>query len=252
VPSPNGTVYSFSTIGNTAYVGGSFDRIGIYTGGGAALDAATGSLRPGNPGFRVSGASSTYPGGLVTVAVADGAGGWYVGGEFHALGGVLRPYLARVDANGNLLSWTPPAPNGSVWSLLLSGTTLYVGGDFTKFGATTRNNLAAVDATTGALLGWNPGADSRVSALALSGSTVYAGGSFYTLGGQTRYGLGAVDAVTGVVTGWNANLGPFPPLVNTIAIGSGVAYVGGYFGSVQGVARTRPTGHPTRTAPCAR
>ena len=255
VPTPNGIVHAIANIGNTAYVGGEFDKIGFYTGGGAAFDAGTGASRSGNAGFRVSGVSGAYPGGIVTAAVADGAGGWFVGGDFHTLGGVSRPYLARVDANGNLSSWTPPAPNASVWSLLLSGSTLYVGGDFTALGGTARARLAAVDAGTGALLTWNPGADARADALAISGTTLYVGGSFHNLGAQARAGIGAVDTGTGLVTGWNPNLGPVPPYVNTIAIAGAVAYIGGYFGTVQGIARTNAaavdlvTGAPTAWAP---
>jgi hypothetical protein len=242
VPSPNGAVYAFASIGSVAYVGGAFDQIGRFTGGGVALDATTAATRAGNAGFRVGGASTFYPGGIVMTSVADGSGGWFVGGDFLTLGGVSRPYLAHVDANGALLPWTPAAPNAGVRSLLLSGGTLYVGGDFTALGGSARSHLAAVDATTGALLGWNPGADDLVVALALSGSTLYVGGSFMSLGGQARPCLGAVDAVSGVTSSWNPNVGPIGSLVYTIALAPGVAYVGGYFGSVQGVARTHAAG----------
>ena len=63
-------VHAIANIGNTAYVGGEFDKIGFYTGGGAAFDAGTGASRSGNAGFRVSGVSGAYPGGIVTAAVA--------------------------------------------------------------------------------------------------------------------------------------------------------------------------------------
>lgn len=256
VPSPNGPVYALATIGNIAYVGGAFDKLGVYTGGGAALDVANGHIQSGSPAFRALGSSFAYPGGLITVAIPDGSGGWFVGGDFVRLGGISRPYVAHVDANRNVLPWAPPAPNGSVWSLLLSGTTLYIGGDFTALGATARSHLAAVNATTGALSSFDPGAENRVSALALSGGTLFVGGSFGALAGQTRYGLGAVNAATGVATGWNPDL-PLYSSVETIVLGVGVAYVGGSFSSVQGIARANlaavdlATGAPTTWTPNA-
>jgi hypothetical protein len=235
MPSPNGPVYAFATIGNTAYVGGAFDRIGLYSGGGVAIDGGTAKARSGNPGFRASVVSPSYPGGLVTAAVADGAGGWFVGGDFLSLGGTSRRYLAHVDANGDLLAWTPPTPDASVWSLLLSGDTLFVGGDFTTLGGSARSHLAAVDATTGALFGWDPGANDRVTALALSGTTLYVGGSFNSLGGAVRPLVGAVDTGTGVATSWAPDVAG--AWVECIALGAGVAYVGGVFSSIQGVGR---------------
>jgi len=113
-PGPNGPVYALATIGTTVYFGGAFDKVGVYTGGGAALDPSTGHVLSGSPAFRAAGPSFAYPGGIVTVAIPDGSGGWFLGGDFIRLGGVPRPYLAHVDANRNVLPWAPPAPNGSV------------------------------------------------------------------------------------------------------------------------------------------
>jgi hypothetical protein len=57
----------------------------------------------------------------------------YAGGDFTAVGGQLRNRLAALDASSsNATAWDPNA-NGSVLSLLVSGTTLYVGGAFTTF-----------------------------------------------------------------------------------------------------------------------
>ena len=255
MPSPNGTVSAFATIGNTLYLGGAFDRLGTYTGGGGAFDAATGRVLSGSPKLRALGPSFAYPGGVVTVAIPDGSGGWFVGGDFHSLEGVTRPFVAHVDQSRNVLPWAPPAPNGSVWSLLLSGSTLYVGGDFTAFGGTTRNHIAALDASSGAVSSWNPGADNRVMAFALSGSTLYVSGSFTTLGGASRPNLGAVDVITSATTGWTPNVvGSF---VQTITLDVGLAYIGGAFDSVQGIARVNAaavnlgTGAPTSWAPNA-
>src|SRR5437764_13256652 len=41
-------VYATALAGRTLYIGGSFDRVGPVTGGGAALDATSGLVLPGS------------------------------------------------------------------------------------------------------------------------------------------------------------------------------------------------------------
>jgi trimeric autotransporter adhesin len=88
-----------------------------------------------------------------------------------------------------------PGPNGNVYELALSGSTLYAGGDFDSIGGQSRNHLAALDTTqaTNHATPFDPNANGRVFALALSGSTLYAGGFFDSIGGQSRNHLAALD-----------------------------------------------------------
>ena len=90
----------------------------------------------------------------IRAAVADGHGGWYVGGGFIRADGRLRKRLVHLDANGRLdPSWRPEANgNGvSVTALALSGSRLYVAGDFALLDHRSRPHLGALDARTGAL-----------------------------------------------------------------------------------------------------
>lgn len=115
---------------------------------GVILDAKTGRalavFRVNNP---------------IRAAVADGKGGWYIGGSFIRLNGVLRKRLAHIDARGRLdPEWRPEANgNGvSVTSMARIGSRLYVAGDFARLDQRPRLWLGAVDAGTGRLLAWRP------------------------------------------------------------------------------------------------
>src|SRR5262245_61524311 len=85
----NGQVFAEALSGGTLYFGGLFSRIGPASGGGVPVDAADGVARAGYP--KVA--------GVVRAVVPDGAGGWFVGGAFSAVGGVPRANLARILAD---------------------------------------------------------------------------------------------------------------------------------------------------------
>src|SRR6185503_1397336 len=93
----NGYVYSSTVLGNTLYIGGDFNRIGPPTGGFMPTHSTT--------GFRLL--PSLGVDGAVHSIVADGSGGFILGGSFQHYNGVGRGNLARVDANGALTDWNP-------------------------------------------------------------------------------------------------------------------------------------------------
>src|SRR2546422_536796 len=82
----NGTVRAVVRDGGTIYIGGDFTQVGPATGGGVPLDAASGAIPPLFPKVV----------GPVYSVISDGAGGWYVGGYFAAVGGFPRSNLAHV------------------------------------------------------------------------------------------------------------------------------------------------------------
>ena len=224
----NGIVRTILPIGDKVYIGGEFTYVGPHTGSGLPINTITGSVLPVYP--RVDGS--------VLAVVADGKGGWFIGGTFTKVEGNVRNNLAHVLADGRLdLNWNPNA-NGPVMSLVVNGATVYVGGWFSSIGGQPRKNLAALDTVTGMAISWNPNANFGVTTLAVNNTTVYASGNFDSIGGQARNHLAALDRTTGLATSWNPNTdGSGLTNILSLAINDTTVYVGGEFNSIGGQLR---------------
>lgn len=124
--------------------------------------------------------------------------------------------------------------NGTVLSVVESGSTIYLGGTFTSAtdgsGTLTRNNAAAIDVSTGRLTAWNPNVTGEVDAVAVSGGNVYLGGNFSAVGGRPRERLAEVDGGSGAVSAGFVHSATAP--VRTLAVGGSLLYVGGGFAQV--------------------
>ncbi len=228
-PITNGPILSSALSGTTLFLGGSFTRIGSYTGAGVPLDASTGS-KPANvywPGVK---------GSVYTVAAdPNHSGAWYIGGVFTKVGANTRTNLAHINADGSLdLNWAPASPNAAVNAIVVNGDTVYIGGSFSSLGATTRNSFAAVDATSGSIKSLNPNLVGDIKTMTVSGGILYIGGTFVTVGGTARNRIASIDLSSGSLTSWNPNSDSY---VSTIAVSGGVVYVGGGFANIGGSAR---------------
>ena len=198
----DGQVNAVAINGNNLYVGGTFTKVGYSCGTGVLLDTSNASPVRSFPKLDPMG-------GAVMACIADGNGGWYVGGQFKHINGVARSYLAHVLSDNSIDSWDPE-PNAWVATLSLTGNTLYAGGVFSSVGGQARGMAAAFDVTTGALTPWNPNADGEVTAIQQVGSVVYLGGLFYDLDDTLRFLMGSVDDVHGYVTSYfPLNGGPY-------------------------------------------
>ncbi|MCU0425311.1 MAG: IPT/TIG domain-containing protein [Candidatus Kapabacteria bacterium] len=228
---PDAPVNAITYNAGTVYVGGSFSQwypsnapmIGSRC---VQLDAATGD------------ALTPFPvvNGDVAAIVADGSGGWYIGGTFTSVGGVPRNNIAHILNTGALdMMWNPNA-NAGVQALALSGATVYAGGVFNNIGGQPRNLIAALDAVTGNATAWNPNADNFVRAIAVNGATVYVSGGFMNVGGQPRSRIAALDAATGNATAWNPNANSE---VHVLAVNGTTVYAAGLFTNIGGQPRNR-------------
>jgi len=226
---------------DSVYIGGNFTHVGPYTGCGTPLDVSTGRVQVPFPKVN----------GIVWACVADGAGGWFIGGEFTRVGNWERYGIAHILSDGSVHpAWNPNAGGTypHVRALAVSGSTVYAGGSFTSIGGQSRHYIAALDAATGNATAWNPNAGGyspRVFALAVSGSTVYAGGGFGSIGGQPRNGIAALDATTtGTATSWNPDK---EGSVFALAVSGSTVYVGGDFTSIGGQPRNNIAALDTAT-----
>lgn len=207
------------------YLAGDFYNWGVRSGAGVVLDSTRG--RPVFP---------EYPmvAGRVYAAVADGIGGWFIGGKFDRVGSFDRLNLAHILANGNVdAGWTLDT-NGYVSALVFDGNNLFIGGGFTKIGGADRSRLAAAKPNA-TLYGWNPSPNDTVSALAVAGNTVYIGGYFTQLAGTPRSRIAAVN-YDGALLDWNPNA---DDSVRAIAVSQDLVYLGGQFSKIGNSERKR-------------
>jgi hypothetical protein len=213
--SPGDRVLAIGRLNHTLYLGGSFLYVGPSTGAGVPMDLHTAKPLPHYA--RVV--------GVVQTTVADGNGGWFVGGLFTSVGGFPRRNLAHIEADGSVSSWDP-RPNNQVLTMALAGSTLYVGGDFDSVGAETRRRVAALSTSSDAPLPFRCDADARVTTVLAAGSIVYVGGWFGSIEGQARSYVAAVDAASGVPRPWQVSL---DDRVSALALHDTTLLIGGYF-----------------------
>jgi hypothetical protein len=222
------------------YLGGQFTQVGPRTGRGIKLTTTGDQPAAGFPD--VAGNNNAF----IDAVVDDGAGGWFIGGDFTSVGGVPRNRLAHINADGSVDPTWDPSANGFVTDMVRVGTDLYVGGGFNganSIGGQDRNRLAKLSTTgTGAAdPTWDPNANNLVLSLAVSGTDLYVGGFFGSIGGQSRSriaklsttGTGAADAT------WNPNANS---TVRALAVSGTDLYVGGSFSgtnSIGGQTRNR-------------
>ena len=224
----NGAVGAIVADGRTLFVGGAFTRVGPASGGGVPISASTFAPPAGFP--RVVGS--------VTAVAPDGAGGWYIGGQFTSVGGVPRQNLAHITGGLAVDSWSPSV-DALVLAIVVTPADVILGGTFTTVNGLARPRLARLSRTTGQPNSWVPAPDDRVSSLAADGTTLYVAGAFTTVALAPRAGLAAFTLATGALTTWDpAATTISPPLaVETLALANRVVYVGGDFDHIGGQER---------------
>lgn len=216
----DGTIRALVATNGVVYVGGLFSYVAPQGRKVAALDAYTGEAEPEFPAIF---------GSAIHVLIADGSGGWFIGGRFTQVGDLARTNLAHVLSDRRVDPDFAPDPNEAVRALALVGETLYVGGDFTLMGGRTRGRLAALDLAHRQITAWDPDANDQVAALRVSGNTVFVGGYFTRVGGQDRNRLAALDASTGLASAWNPDA---DGAVLTLDLLADRLFIGGFFNLV--------------------
>ena len=215
------------------YIGGIFTVVQGRQRTGLAHILPNGQLDPDWDAV-VSGAGEpgmAAPGMVYTLALRGNT--VYAGGNFTAVDGQSRNFLAALDAvTGQLTGWNPGA-DAIISKLTVSENTLYAAGRFTTISGQPRSRVAAFDAVSGQLTAWNPGLVGRHAlTIGVAHNVVYVGGDFTAVGGQQRANLAALDPVTGRATGWNPAHNGY---VSEMAFAGDVVYLAGSFNAVLGM-----------------
>jgi hypothetical protein len=248
----NGTVHAVRQVGNRIYVGGAFTQAGPNTGFGVALDPSSGVWSPAFPKIN----------GTVLVALHDGSGGFYIGGDFTRVGDKSRHNGARIVPDATPGTWKVggwnPETDKAIRTIALSpaGDIVYIGGDFSTVRDVPRAGIAAVSETGSPIETFNPGTGTgttvgtgaaatvtvgSVMSLVVSpdGTRLFAGGFFTTVAGTARSGLAALNAATGAL---DAGFNPKPSAggVETMVLtASGRLLLGGGFTAIGAMTRNR-------------
>nr|WP_207763545.1 hypothetical protein [Leptospira meyeri] len=187
------TVYSLSSYNDQIILGGDFKYVGPSTGNVVYLETGNGKVIPNRycPYLKVVGTTG--------IAISDGNGGFYIGGEFFAVQGVERFSVAHIlpgcqlDRNFNV----PNDNNKSIYALLLAGDSLYVGGYYTDDNS---GYLVRVNRYTGALdNSFTPNPDLLVSDFETDGDSLYVCGEFTNIGGYAKRALAKFSLATGLI-----------------------------------------------------
>ena len=204
-------------------------QLGESTGPIAVFSALTGKRVQSFP---------TFSGGGVDAIVADGAGGWFIGGSFTRVGGTQCARLAHINASFRLDRRFCGKPDGDVQALAVRGTNLYLGGLFGRLAGANRPSFGALDMRSGAAVAWQPLRDQAPEVgrigLATLGRSVYLLGPFWGVGGANRQQLAAVDAVSGAVQPWAPKIplaqvgGHYDTTLEQLVPSTGAVYVDGF------------------------
>lgn len=216
-------------------IGGTFGFAGPCTGQGVPVSTTTGDTATG------WNLSANMVNGLVDSAVPDGAGGWYIAGNFSKVGAVARPNLARIDSSGAVdLTFVPDRYfTSSSWGIGLvavgSGVVYVSRFGFEldpQFGTTVNPSGSSVYPASKIGLGRF---DAEVSVSVPDGSGGwYVGGKFTTFEGVSTGGLVRVFADGSLDSGFLPS--PDGPVTSLKLNGSSL-YVGGSFLNIAGVSR---------------
>lgn len=187
----------------------------------------------------IDGTSDPMPAlGGASVVIADGRGGWFVGGS--ASGQQVVHVLASGAVDAGFRVAVGSSGSGYVTALALLGMDLVVGGYFDAANGVPRANVAIVDAATGAVRPAAPAVTiGPVFDVAATATRLYVVGDFATAGGQPRRNIAAFDLATGALASGFVAETDAVGTVSSVVVAGGAVFIGGSFSAVNGIARSR-------------
>ena len=211
-PHPNGQVFSIAISGRTAYVGGSFSKIGGADRANLArVGLGVGTAKSWNPGTNAT----------VDVVRIGPNGNLFIGGQFTRVARQQRTRIASFKPSGRLGTWAPrlgqitgfacpPRCHPVVFSIGFSPNhdSVFFGGHFGLVNGVARNEAAKVPINSGkTTLAFNPNIyaaancptcttveTSRVYNIIPTAGRVYTCGGYWKVNGtQQSYNVSAFD-----------------------------------------------------------
>ncbi|NDD40829.1 MAG: hypothetical protein EB082_20855, partial [Verrucomicrobia bacterium] len=191
--------------------------------------------------------TGTGPNGQVNALVLQPDGKVVIAGQFTAVDGVNRSFIARLNADGSLDLTFDPAAGASapVRSLaLLADGSIVAGGDFQFFNGVASRGLVrlspsgAVDSGFSANLNTISGINGSVLAISVQqGTSLVVGGTFTDVNGTARLNVARFGTNGVLDTTFTASA---DATVNTVKTqNDGKLLLGGGFSAINGIARSR-------------
>ncbi|MEZ5194552.1 MAG: Ig-like domain-containing protein [Nocardioides sp.] len=186
----------------------------------------------------------------------------YLGGVFNSVDGETHRKIAKVRADGTVVSGFVADADSRVTTLAVSDSSVYVGGLFNRINTSLRGKLAALDPDTGAV---DPGFDlpvtegvGRAALLKVhrvlvnpAGTRLVVVHSGRRVAGQIRTGIAVIDTVSKQLTSWYAPLyeDNLPRVGGVLRINNGdISPDGSYVVVVSGSGGDRPPTNDTAVA----
>ena len=231
-----GPIRAMGLRNDTLYIGGSFTSVnGESRNNFAMYDMVNNELIDVNLDA-VNGFSSS----VHAIAVRNDT--VFIGGTFQFLGGEPRTRLAAINAQGDLLPWSPDIPSGIVAALEIANDTLYVGGSIPSIDGDDRGNLASFDLTNGEWTDWAPSIGSTIRSIEATDDALYIGGQFMQVEGEPHLYFAKFDIMTRELEDWSFNItGDVSGSVRDVAHSPAdeTVFIGGFFENVEGSTRDR-------------
>ena len=168
-----------------------------------------------------------------------------MGGYFTHIGGVLRPYMARLNAHGTLDRTFDPGsgPNSRVVCVLpqSDGKTL-ISGLFTSFNGTNRGHIARLEADGNLDPSFDPGSGANADVLCLflqADGKVLLAGDFTMFNGIPCGRVARLHSDGRLDTAFNTSEEANLAVRSIVAVPGGKVLIGGDFVSVQGTNQNR-------------
>src|SRR5262249_50584244 len=122
----------------------------------------------------------------------------YIAGTFLTYGGIARPGLARLNADGGLdTSFDPPQPDGNILKIIpMADGGLLIAGSFNSVGRIPRSRIARLKPDGSLDGGFDPGQmfNGPINAMAMqSDGKILVGGSFNKIGNTDLFGIARLN-----------------------------------------------------------